>query len=29
MPRLPWETTVPGSFETDLVHHCGPVTAGT
>jgi len=28
MGRLPWETAVPGSFETDLVHHCGPVTAG-
>ena len=29
MERLSWATTVPGSFETDLVHHCGPVAAGT
>lgn len=29
MERLPWATTAPGSFETDLVHHCGPVAAGT
>ncbi len=29
MERLPWATTRPGSFETDLVHHCGPVAAGT
>lgn len=29
MGRLPWTTTVPGSFETDLVHHCGPVASGT
>lgn len=28
MGRLPWETDTPGSFETDLVHHCGPVAAG-
>jgi hypothetical protein len=28
MGRLSWETAVPGSFETDLVHHCGPVAAG-
>jgi hypothetical protein len=28
MGRLPWETDVPGNFETDLVHHCGPVAAG-
>ncbi len=28
MGRLPWETVAPGSFETDLVHHCGPVAAG-
>jgi hypothetical protein len=28
MGRLPWETALPGSFETDLVHHCGPVAAG-
>jgi hypothetical protein len=29
MQRLPWETALPGSFETDLVHHCGLVTTGT
>lgn len=29
MERLPWATSQPGSFETDLVHHCGPVTVGT
>ena len=29
MERLPWGTSVPGSFETDLVHHSGPVTSGT
>ena len=29
MERLSWATTVPGSFETDLVHHCGPVAEGT
>jgi hypothetical protein len=28
MGRLSWETGVPGSFETDLVHHCGLVAAG-
>jgi hypothetical protein len=28
MERLPWATQAPGSFETDLVHHSGPVTAG-
>ena len=28
MERLSWATQSPGSFETDLVHHCGPVTAG-
>lgn len=28
MGRLSWATNVPGSFETDLVHHCGPVAAG-
>jgi hypothetical protein len=28
MGRLPWETEGPGAFETDLVHHCGPVAAG-
>lgn len=29
MERLSWATSQPGSFETDLVHHCGPVAAGT
>jgi len=29
LERLSWATTVPGSFETDLVHHCGPVADGT
>ena len=29
MERLSWATSVPGSFETDLVHHCGPVAEGT
>jgi hypothetical protein len=28
MERLGWDIPVPGSFETDLVHHCGPVAAG-
>ncbi|MFH1087709.1 MAG: integrase [Chloroflexota bacterium] len=28
MGRLSWDTELPGSFETDLVHHCGPVVAG-
>ena len=28
MERLSWATQAPGSFETDLVHHCGPVTIG-
>jgi len=28
MERLSWATQSPGSFETDLVHHCGPITAG-
>ena len=28
MERLPWSTTAPGSFETDLVHHCGPLAEG-
>ena len=28
MERLSWDIQTPGSFETDLVHHCGPVTAG-
>jgi hypothetical protein len=28
MARLPWQTTEPGHFEADLVHHCGASTAG-
>jgi len=28
MERLSWAITVPGSFEADLVHHCGAVSAG-
>ena len=28
MERLSWRTKIPGSFETDLVHHCDPVAAG-
>jgi len=28
MERLSWATTEPGSFETDLVHHCGPLAEG-
>ena len=28
MERLSWRTEIPGSFETYLVHHCGPVAAG-
>lgn len=28
MGRLSWATASPGSFETDLVHHCGMVSAG-
>ena len=28
MERLSWATQAPGSFEADLVHHCGPVAAG-
>jgi hypothetical protein len=28
MGRIPWETSEPGHFETDLVHHCGAVSAG-
>ena len=26
--RIPWNTTTPGHFEVDLVHHCGPTAAG-
>lgn len=29
MGRLSWAITAPGSFETDLVHHCGTVAVGT
>lgn len=28
MCRLPWNEMVPGHFETDLVHHSGPSSAG-
>ena len=28
MGRLSWKTDIPGSFETDLVHHCGTAAAG-
>jgi len=28
MGRLSWATDVPGSFETDLVHHCGSAAVG-
>ena len=28
MERLSWATASPGSFEADLVHHCGMVAAG-
>jgi hypothetical protein len=28
MGRLSWAIDVPGSFETDLVHHCGSVATG-
>jgi hypothetical protein len=28
MGRLRWDISLPGSFETDLVHHCGSVAAG-
>jgi hypothetical protein len=28
MGRVPWETRTPGTFEADLVHHCGLVTEG-
>ncbi len=26
--RIPWQTSEPGHFEVDLVHHCGPTTSG-
>ncbi len=28
MGRIPWQTTAPGWFEVDLVHHCGGSTVG-
>ncbi len=28
MERLRWDISMPGSFETDLVHHCGALAAG-
>jgi hypothetical protein len=28
MKRIPWDEPLPGHFETDLVHHCGPSTTG-
>ena len=28
MGRLSWDIDLPGSFETDLVHHCGIIAAG-
>jgi transposase InsO family protein len=28
MLRLPWDTSEPGHFETDLVHHCGRSASG-
>jgi hypothetical protein len=28
MQRIPWDTTEPGHFEVDLVHHSGPSTSG-
>ena len=28
MGRIPWETSEPGHFEMDLVHHCGEATVG-
>ena len=28
MGRLPWDIDQPGYFEVDLVHHCGPASAG-
>jgi hypothetical protein len=28
MRRIPWDEQEPGHFETDLVHQCGPVSAG-
>ena len=28
MTRIPWDVQVPGCFETDLVHQCGPRATG-
>jgi hypothetical protein len=28
MRRIAWDEPTPGHFETDLVHHCGPVANG-
>jgi hypothetical protein len=28
MTRIPWDEQAPGRFETDLVHHCGPIASG-
>jgi len=28
MRRIAWDEPIPGHFETDLVHHCGPVADG-
>jgi hypothetical protein len=28
MKRIPWDTTEPGHFEIDLVHHSGPSSSG-
>ncbi|MFQ5904268.1 MAG: integrase [Candidatus Binatia bacterium] len=28
MKRIPWDEQVPGHFEADLVHHCGPSASG-
>ncbi len=28
MTRIPWDTAIPGHFEVDLVHHCGPTASG-
>jgi hypothetical protein len=28
MRRIPWNEKIPGHFEVDLVHHCGPSASG-
>jgi hypothetical protein len=28
MKRIPWDIAIPGHFEVDLVHHCGPTASG-